>query len=82
MASIDETALFKPKASKSEAKADVTTRAAQAIIDDEAAKRDAKTARLRQARIDAEAKADSTEAPAAKPRAAKTTAIRRAKSSR
>lgn len=44
-------AVFKSKPSKQEAKADITTRAAQQIIDSEAAARLAKTERLRAARI-------------------------------
>jgi hypothetical protein len=47
---------FKSKPSKSETKADTTTRTAKAIIDDELARREAKTARLRQARIENEIK--------------------------
>lgn len=45
---------FQPKPSKSESKAETTNAAARAILDAEAARRDAKTARLRAARIAAE----------------------------
>ena len=53
---ITEHNLFRPKASKAETKADVTNHAARAIIGAEAERREAKTARLRQARMEAEAK--------------------------
>ena len=46
-----EPSLFKPKLSQSELKVDATTRAARAIIDEEANARDAKTERLRAARL-------------------------------
>ena len=45
-------AVFQPKPSKQEAKADATTRLARRIVDGEAAAREAKTDRLRQARLD------------------------------
>jgi hypothetical protein len=44
-------AVFQPKPSKQEAKADATTRLVRAIIDNEASAREAKTERLRQARL-------------------------------
>jgi len=50
-----EPSLFKPKLSQSEIKVDATTRAARAIIDEEANARDAKTERLRAARLALEA---------------------------
>lgn len=53
---IAEHSLFKPKASKAEIKADITSSAALAILRDEAACREAKTARLRQERLDNETK--------------------------
>lgn len=53
---IDEQSLFKPRPSKAETKADITDHAARAIIGDEASRRDAKTARLRQARLESEAR--------------------------
>lgn len=56
----NERDLFKPKPSK----ADITDQAAQTIIDDEAARREAKTARLRQARLEMEAKLAAAPAPA------------------
>ena len=54
-----EPSLFKPKLSQSELKVDATTRAARAIINEEANARDAKTERLRAARLRKEA----TESP-------------------
>ncbi|MDZ5699519.1 hypothetical protein [Chelativorans sp. M5D2P16] len=59
--------LFKPKPSKAETKADITDHTARAIIGDEAARREAKTARLRQARLENEAKSSTPAAPG-KPR--------------
>ncbi|MGN6772845.1 MAG: hypothetical protein ACTHJQ_23805 [Rhizobiaceae bacterium] len=49
------TDVFKPKPTASEKKGDVTTRAAQAIMHEEASARDAKTERLRAARLAREA---------------------------
>ena len=46
--------VFKPKATTGEKRQDATDRAARSIIDAEAAKRDAKTERLRLARLEAE----------------------------
>jgi hypothetical protein len=63
--------LFKPKPSRMETRADVTNHAARAIIGAEAEQREAKTARLRQARLEAEAKLAAA-APNAKPRSTKT----------
>lgn len=69
-------AVFKP--TPAQVKGDATTRAARAIIDQEASARDAKTARLREARLardaalEAEPKAaPAPKRPAAKPRAKK-----------
>ncbi|BCH26446.1 hypothetical protein [Mesorhizobium sp. L-8-3] len=73
--------LFKPNPSKAETKADITNHAARAITGDEAARREAKTARLRQARLEREAQLASAVSPAEPPRA-KTGSKRRAKSSR
>jgi hypothetical protein len=50
-----EPTLFQPKLSASETKGDTTTRAAQAITDAETNARDAKTERLRAARLHKEA---------------------------
>jgi hypothetical protein len=50
-----EPAPFQPKLSASEKKVDATTRAAQAVTDAEANARDAKTERLRAARLHKEA---------------------------
>lgn len=75
-AAITEKSLFKPKASK----ADTTDRTARDIIMAEAQRQEAKTARLREARLEREATSVAEEMPA-KPRKAKTSAPRRAKSS-
>ena len=50
--------LFKPKASQAELRVDATTRAARAIIGEEANAREAKTERLRAARLAQEAVAE------------------------
>lgn len=55
--------LFKPKPSKGESKAEITDHAARAIIDDEAARREAKTAKLRQARMEYEKQLAATPIP-------------------
>lgn len=62
---ITEQILTKPKASKAESKAEITDIAARAIIGDEVARREAKTAKLRQARLDLEAKQAEEEAATA-----------------
>lgn len=77
---ITEHSLFKPKPSKAESKADVTNHTARAIIGAEAERREAKTARLRQARLENEAKQAENPEPV-KTRRAKPAAARRAKSS-
>lgn len=51
-------ALFQPKSTKQETKADVTTRAARAILDSETSAREKKTERLRAARMAQEAAAE------------------------
>lgn len=51
-------AVFQPKPSKQEAKADITTRLVRAMIDTEASAREAKTERLRAARLAQEATAE------------------------
>lgn len=68
---VTEAALFKPKPSKSESKADTTTSVARAILDEEVAKREAKTAKLRAARLAMEEK-QAEEAPVKKAAKAKT----------
>ena len=77
---ITEHDLFRPKPSKAETKADITNHAARTITGAEAERREAKTARLRQARLEAEA-ALAAAPPPAKPRRAKAAAPRRARSS-
>lgn len=73
--------LFRPAKSKADTKADLTDQTARAIVDAEVDRREAKTARLRQARLEMEAKA-LEEPPPAKPPRAKAEAPRRARSSR
>lgn len=51
---------FKPKPTSTEAKSDATTRIARSIIEDEAALREAKTQKLRRARLAREAQAELT----------------------
>ncbi|MGY6707306.1 MAG: hypothetical protein ACXIVF_03180 [Rhizobiaceae bacterium] len=73
--------LFRPTRSKAETKAQTTDNAARAIIDAEVDSREAKTERLRQARLKMEAEqAENLEAaPAKKPRAkTKATATKKA----
>ncbi len=53
---ITEHNLFKSKSSKAKSKADITDHAARTIVGAEAERREAKTARLRQMRLEAEAK--------------------------
>ena len=60
---INELGLFKAKPSKAESKADVTNHTARAIIGDEVSRREAKTAKLRQARLDKEAELASQPPP-------------------
>jgi len=55
--------VFRPKPSKAETKADITDHAARAIITDEAERREAKTAKLRQARLEREAMQPAATAP-------------------
>ena len=68
------------KPSRAETKADVTDRTARSIIGAEAEKRQIKTARLRQARLEREARQESEET--AKRNRAKAAPPRRARSSR
>lgn len=77
---ITEHNLFKPRPSKAETRADITNHTARAIVGAEAELREAKTARLRQARLENEARPTALAVPAA-PRRAKTAAPRRARSS-
>ncbi|TKT81260.1 hypothetical protein [Aquamicrobium sp. LC103] len=58
--------VFKPAPSRIEAKADVTTKVARSIIDAEVASREAKTARLRRARLQKESN-DNVAAPVKEP---------------
>lgn len=78
---ITEHNLFKPAKSKSENKAEVTDRTARSIIEAEAERREAKTTRLRRARLE-QAQKLSTGQTVIKPRRAKPGAPRRAKSSK
>ena len=72
---INEHNLFRPAKSRSETKADVTNNTARAIIETEAARRAAKTERLRQERLTREAELASVPTPA-KPVRKKRTATR------
>lgn len=73
MSSISEHKLFGPVRSKAESKADVTNNTARGLIDAEAQRREAKTARLRQARLAQEEKqaAEDAAAPPAPPKTAR-----------
>lgn len=51
MANTTRDGLFKPNLTKTESKAETVSRVARNMIDQEIAKRDAKTARLREARM-------------------------------
>ncbi|BCM18908.1 hypothetical protein [Mesorhizobium sp. J8] len=57
MKSLSDTSLFKPVPSRTEAKTDMTSRVARQIMDLEATAREAKTKRLRAARLAQEADA-------------------------
>jgi hypothetical protein len=61
---VTERNLFRPKPSKAATKADITDHAARAIISVEIERREAKTARLRQARLESEAQQVATPPPA------------------
>jgi hypothetical protein len=61
-------AIFRPTVSTREAKTDLTTRVAREIMDGEVAAREAKTERLRAARLAMEAAAPAPEPPAPKVR--------------
>jgi hypothetical protein len=61
-------AVFQSKPSKQEAKADITTRAARQIMDVEVSARDAKTERLRAARLALELAETPAPAPKKTPR--------------
>lgn len=72
--------LFRAPQSKADTKADLTAQTARAIVDAEVDRREAKTARLRQARLEMEAKASDETSPAKQSRA-KAATSRRARSS-
>ncbi len=72
--------LFRPMPSKTETGADVTDRSARAIIHAESERRAAITARLRQARLENEAKRAAAPLPA-DPRCTKIASPRRARAS-
>lgn len=71
--------LFRPMRSRMETRADITDQAARAFIRAESEQRDANTARLRQARLENEAKFAAAQ-PIPGPRRAKVAASRRARS--
>lgn len=73
--SITKENLFVPASDKAEAKGDTTTRVAQSILDGEVAAREAKTARLRAARLAMEAAQEP--AAEAKPKARKKPAAKK-----
>ncbi|WP_157017006.1 hypothetical protein [Mesorhizobium xinjiangense] len=77
---ISEYNLFKSKPSKAKTKADITDLAARSIVGAEAERREAKTARLRQMRLEAEAKQAVAQTSAGQ-RRAKPAQPRRARSS-
>ncbi|WP_029353403.1 hypothetical protein [Bosea sp. 117] len=66
MAPVRDTA-FKPKLSQTESKAEAVSRIAKSLIKQEAALREAKTARLREARLAKEAVEHAVETSAPKP---------------
>jgi len=70
----------RPTRSKAETKADITDRTARTIIGAEVERRDVKTARLRQARLERESAGAAAETTA-EPRRAKSAAPRQARSS-
>lgn len=72
--------LFRAARPKAETRADVTDRAARAIIDAETERREAKSARLKQARLEHEAEVAASRPPA-KQRPAKAAGPRRGRSS-
>ena len=77
MNEISAAAVFQPKPSRQETKADTTTRAAWEIIDTEAAAREAKTQRLRAARLAQET--DEVAAPIARKKSAPAAGTKKAK---
>ena len=68
--------VFKPTLSRMESKNDATTRAARGIVDTETAAMDAKTERLRAARLAREASAEKPAAPEKRRRARATPAAK------
>jgi hypothetical protein len=62
-----EAGIFKPKPTQTETKSDATTKAARAILDQEAATRVAKTERLRAARLARQVPESPPKSPARKP---------------
>ena len=77
---VTEHALFRPPRPKPATKADITDKAARAIVGAEAERRQAKTARLREARLVHEAKLPAIATPV-RPRRAKPAVVRRTRSS-
>ncbi len=71
MASANHDGIFKPNLTKTERKAETVSRIARSMIDQEVAKRDAKTARLREARMAMEASAPAAPARKVSARGAK-----------
>ncbi|GAB5506841.1 MAG: hypothetical protein Rhirs2KO_20040 [Rhizobiaceae bacterium] len=63
MSRLNDTSMVKPKLSKSEIRAEITNRAARAIIGAESARLTTKTARLRKARLESEAEMTKSAPP-------------------
>ncbi len=64
-------AVFVPKLTRMETKADISARVAREILDTEVARRNAKTARLRAARLEQEAEAATNKEKTSAPRRAR-----------
>ena len=74
--------LFRPARSKAETKAEITDHTARAIIDAETERRETKSARLRQIRLEKEAEEAATATPPPKLRRTKAPGPKRGRSSR
>ena len=81
MSNLTRYSVFGPGPSKAETKADITDHAARTIVGDEAARREAKTARLKQARLESEARLSAVQPPATT-RGSTSAAARRARPSK
>ena len=63
MTDVTRDSLFKPNLTKTESKAEAVSRIAKTMIEQEVVKRDAKTARLREARLARDADVPPAKAP-------------------